>query len=151
MTRNCSTQRVEKLVGFMRTGTSGIIDIEDSRTLPGIEWLVKIDREQAGRFGADITNVGLMILMITDGVEIGDYRPDDSEDEVEIRVRYPFEDRTMDQLDRLRVRTRNGLVPISNFVTREAHPNTGAIERVDGINVMTVSANVGEDVLPAPR
>ena len=142
---------VEKLVGFMRAGTSGIIDIEDSRTLPGIEWLVKIDREQAGRFGADITNVGLMILMITDGVEIGDYRPDDSEDEVEIRVRFPLEDRTLDQLDQLRVRTRNGLVPISNFVTREAHPNTGAIERVDGINVMTVSANVGKDILSSAK
>jgi multidrug efflux pump len=70
---------------------------------------------------------------------------------VEIRVRYPLEDRTIDQLDQLRVRTRNGLVPISNFVTREAHPNTGAIERVDGVNVMTISANVGKDVLSSAK
>ncbi|MEQ1887882.1 MAG: efflux RND transporter permease subunit [Alphaproteobacteria bacterium] len=142
---------VEKLAAFMRSGASGIIDIEDSRTLPGIEWVVKVDRAQAGRFGADITNAGLMILMITDGIEIGDYRPDDSEDEVEIRVRYPLADRNFDQLDQLRVRTRNGLVPLSNFVTREARPSTGSIERVDGVNVMTVSANVGKDVLSSAK
>jgi len=110
-----------------------------------------VDRTQAGRFGADITNIGIMVLMITDGVEIGDYRPDDSEDEVEIRVRYPFEDRNMDQLDRLRVRTRDGLIPVSNFITRNAKPSTGSIERIDGNNIMSISADTADGVLASDK
>lgn len=136
-----------RTANFMRTGMSGLVDIEDSRPLPGIEWRLQVDRAQAGRFGADITNVGLMVLLITNGVEIGDYRPDDSEDEVEIRVRYPLADRTIDQLDRLRIRTRDGLIPMSNFVTRTPHPSSGAIVRLDGKNIMTVSADVADGVL----
>lgn len=142
---------ITRIADFMRTGITGLVDIEDSRALPGIEWLVRVDRAQAGRFGADVTNIGVMILMITDGVEIGEYRPDDSEDEVEIRVRYPLEDRTIDQLDQLRVRTRDGLIPISNFVTRTAHKSTGVIERIDGSNVMTVSADAANGVLAGAK
>jgi len=140
-----------RIAGFMRNDMSGLIDIEDSRPLPGIEWHVKVDRTQAGRFGADITNIGVMVLMITDGVEIGDYRPDDSEDEVEIRVRYPFADRNIDQLDRLRVRTRDGLIPVSNFITRTAQPSTGTIERIDGNNIMTISADTADGVLASEK
>ena len=51
---------------------------------------------------------------------MGDYRPDDSEEEVDIRVRYPEEYRGIDQLDTVRISTPNGPVPISSFVTREA-------------------------------
>ncbi|MCE9524060.1 MAG: efflux RND transporter permease subunit, partial [Alphaproteobacteria bacterium] len=39
----------------------GLIDIEDSRPLPGIEWNIKLDREQAGRFGADVGTVGAAV------------------------------------------------------------------------------------------
>ena len=140
-----------RIADYMRNEVSGLIDIEDSRPLPGIEWHVAVDRAQAGRFGADITNIGVMVLMITDGVKIGEYRPDDSEDEVEIRVRYPFTDRNIDQLDQLRVRTRDGLIPVSNFITRTAKPSTGSIERIDGNNIMTISADTADGVLASAK
>jgi len=35
-----------------------VINIEDGRPLPGIEWQIKVDRAEAARFGADITLVG---------------------------------------------------------------------------------------------
>ncbi len=140
-----------RISDYMRNQVSGLVDIEDSRPLPGIEWQVKVDRAQAGRFSADITNIGVMMQMITDGVKIGEYRPDDSEDEVEIRVRYPFADRNIDQLDRLRVRTKDGLVPVSNFVSRTAAQNTTTIERIDGNNVMTISADAADGVLASEK
>lgn len=142
---------LQRISGYMRNQVSGLTDIEDSRPLPGIEWQIKVDRAQAGRFGADITNIGVMVLMITDGVKIGEYRPGDSEDEVEIRVRFPFADRNIDQLDRLRVRTKDGLVPVSNFVSRMAAKSTGSIERVDGNNVMSISADAADGVLVSDK
>lgn len=121
----------------------GLIDVEDSRPLPGIEWVLSVDREMAGRFGADITTVGATVQLVTNGILIGNYRPDDAEDEVDIRVRYPSEYRSVEQLDQLRIRTNNGLVPISNFVSREPQPQVSTIERIDGHRRYTLKANTG--------
>lgn len=121
----------------------GLIDVEDSRPLPGIEWVLSVDREMAGRFGADITTVGATVQLVTNGILIGNYRPDDAEDEVDIRVRYPTEYRSVAQLDQLRIRTNNGLVPISNFVSREPQQQVSTIERIDGNRRYTLKANTG--------
>ena len=129
------------------SGMKGLRDIEDSRPLPGIEWELKVDRREAGRFGANVASVGAMIQLVTNGILIGKYRPDDSDDEVDIRVRLPENQRTIDQLDRLRIRTANGMVPLANFVTREAKPRVNTIERKDGKFAMTVKANTIQGVL----
>ena len=125
----------------------GFIDVTDSRTIPGIEWQVKVDRAEASRYGADITAVGNAIKLVTNGIKVGEYRPDDTDDEVEIRVRFPYRDRTIDELDRLRVPTASGAVPIGNFVERVAMPRVGTINRADSRRVLTVEADVPEGVL----
>jgi len=126
----------------------GFIDVTDSRPTPGIEWQVKVDRTEASRYGADITAVGNAIKMVTNGIKVGEYRPDDTDDEVEIRVRFPYSDRNIDELDRLRVPTDSGAVPIGNFVERIAVQRVGTINRADSRRVLTVQADVPEGVLP---
>mgnify|MGYP005838110271 CR=1 FL=1 len=123
----------------------GLIDVEDSRPLPGIEWILTVDREMAGRFGADITTVGATVQLVTNGILIGNYRPDDAEDEVDIRVRYPTAYRNIEQLDQLRIRTPNGLVPISNFVTRKPQQQVSTIERIDGFRRYMIKATTAVD------
>ena len=123
----------------------GLIDVEDGRPLPGIEWVMTVDRELAGRFGADVTSVGATIQLVTNGILIGKYRPDDAQDEVDIRARFPDNYRVLDQLDHLRVQTQSGLVPISNFVRRAAQPQVSSIERIDGFRQITVKANTAFD------
>ena len=125
----------------------GLVDVTDTRPTPGLEWQMRVDREEATRFGVDLSAVGNTIRLVTNGINVGGYRPDDADDEVEIRVRFPFGDRRIDQLDRLRVTTRDGAVPIANFVTREAVPRTGSIHRTDGRRVLKVEADVDEGVL----
>ena len=34
---------------------------------------------------------------MTNGIKIGEYRPDDADDEIDIRVRYPVSDRNLDE------------------------------------------------------
>jgi len=53
----------------------GVRDVEDSRPLPGIEWALNIDREQAGRFGADIGTVGAAVQLVTNGIKVGNLPP----------------------------------------------------------------------------
>lgn len=129
------------------TDVGELVDIEDSRPLPGIEWQLRVDRTQAGRFGANVVTVGNAVQLVTNGIKVSSYRPDDADDEVDIIVRLPYERRYLQQLDHLRVQTPYGLVPISNFVSRSPEPKLGTINRVDAKRVMTVKADVEEGIL----
>ena len=119
-------------------------DQEDGRPLPGIEWEIDVDREQAGRYNAGIVGVGSMVQLVTNGVLIGTYRPNDSEDEVDIRVRLPEEQRTLDQFESLKLRTSNGQVPLSNFISRAPQQKVSSITRRDGLYAMDVKASVAD-------
>ncbi|HSA82887.1 MAG TPA: efflux RND transporter permease subunit, partial [Geminicoccaceae bacterium] len=126
----------------------GLTDITDSRPVPGIEWRLMVDREQAGRFGADVAAVGSAVQLVTNGILIDEYRPDDADDEVDIRARFPLSDRSLEQLERLRVNTAQGSTPIANFVTRVPAQKVGTLERVEGERVLEVAADVAAGVLP---
>ena len=125
----------------------GVINIEDTRPLPGIEWQIDVDRAEAARFGADITLVGNMIQLVTNGIKVGEYRPDDADDEIDIRVRYPYADRSLAQIDELRIPTATGLVPISNFVERLPAQKVSTIQRTDMRRTMKVEADVAAGYL----
>ena len=144
-------ERLDPLVATFRRkleSMDGLLDVEDSRALPGIEWQVKVDRAQAGRFNADILTVGKVVQLVTNGIKVGEYRPDDADEEVEIRIRFPIEYRNVDQLDQLRVQTSHGQVPISNFVTRSPQQRSSLLRRTDGQRVLKVQASVVEGLLP---
>jgi len=125
----------------------GFLNIEDSRPVPGIDWQITTDRAQAAKFGASIDLIGRAVQLVSTGIKLAEYRPDDSEDELDVRARYPKKYRTIEQLDKIRVATSAGQIPISNFVSRSAKPRTGTLTRVDGKRVMTVKADVVEGTL----
>jgi multidrug efflux pump len=125
----------------------GFVDIEDGRAVPGIEWQIDVDRAQAAKFGADISMIGGYVRMITNGMKLGEYRADDSDEEIDIVVRLPERYRNLAELDQIRVQTQAGLVPISSFVERHARPKVGLLRRVDGKRVMTVKADVAPGLL----
>ena len=85
--------------------------------------------------------------LVTNGVKVGEYRPDRADDAVDIRVRYPAENRGISTLDDLKISTQSGLVPISNFVKREPSPNVDTIQRMDGVPIELIRANVVDGVL----
>lgn len=138
-------QAAARVRQHVEANVDGLRDVEDTRPLPGIEWQLAVDRQEAGRFGADIASVGGMIQLVTNGVLVGNYRPDNSDEEVDIRVRLPESERTLDQLDELRVPTQSGLVPLRNFVTRDARPQVSTITRQNGRYAFTVKANVRQE------
>ena len=122
--------------------TQGLTLIEDTRPLPGIDWQINVDVEKAGRYGADVVTVGAMVQLVTRGILLDTMRVDSSDEEVEIRVRLPKEYRVLSTLDTLKVRTRDGLVPLSNFITREPVAKLAEIKRVDQKRIMDIKAAV---------
>ena len=126
--------------------TSGLIDIEDTLPLPGIDWQINVDVEKAGRYGADVATVGGMVQLVTRGLLLDTMRVDSSDEEIEIRVRLPEDDRVLSTLDTLKVRTTDGLVPLSNFITREPVAQLAQINRVDQKRFFDVKANVAPNL-----
>jgi len=137
---------VDRVRSHMEANSS-IVNLEDSRPLPGIEWQIKVDRAEAARFGADISLVGAMVQLVTNGIKIGEYRPDDSDDEIDIRVRYPEDSRSLSQIDELRIPTEQGLVPISTFIERVPAQKVGTITRTDMRRTLAIDADVAANVL----
>jgi multidrug efflux pump len=138
-----AADKIEKAMNDM----PGFVGIEDTLPNPGIEWTLEINREEAARYAADVTLLGQAVQLVTGGIRVSEYRPDDADDEVDIRVRYPAVKRNLDRLDQLTVPTSRGQVPISNFVRIVPSPKTGTITRVDGQRVVIIKADVEEGIL----
>lgn len=126
---------------------SGYTDVTDTTPLPGVEWEIRLDRSEAARFGADVALLGQAVQLLTQGITIADYRPDNVEEAVDIKVRFPADERTLAELESLRVPTTVGLIPISNFVSFAPVPRSGTIKRIDQKRVTTLSADVAPGLL----
>ena len=124
-------------------------DVDDGLPLPGIDWKLDVNKAEAAKYGASPVTVGTAVQLVTNGVKVSEYRPASTDKSVDILVRFPENRRSLDALDELTVNTTSGNVPIGNFVTRTAAPKVGLINRVDGLRVVTVTANVGEGVQSA--
>jgi multidrug efflux pump len=137
---------VTKLRNYVENELGDTIDIEDGRPSPGIDWEVTIDRVAAAKYGIGVRELSPYVQLVTSGVKLGSYRPDDADDELDIRVRLPLEERSFNSLDSLRVATSSGLVPVSNFIHREAKPKVANISRKNGQYQMAVAANLSPGV-----
>lgn len=131
----------------MMSEIGGFVGTEDNRPLPGVEWRINVNREEAGRYGTNIVAVGNAVQLITNGIKVAEYRPESSDEEVDIRVRFPQDSRNLDQLMQMQMHTEQGMVPLSNFVELEPAPKTGVLNRVDSRRVVTIEADPAEDVL----
>jgi multidrug efflux pump len=118
-----------------------LIELEDNRTSPGIEYNLTVDREAAGRYGVDVLSVGQAIQFLTGGVLAGRFRPDDAEDELDIRVRFPTDARTVAAFDQLKITTPTGPVPASYFVKRVPAQQVTQIQRREGQRLVILQAN----------
>jgi len=138
-------QAVEELKNFM-VSMDTLEDVEDNRPLPNIQWVMEVDRAEASRYGTNLATIGSIIQLVTNGIKVGEYRPDDAEDELDIRVRFPIDERGIGQLDRLLMPTPQGNIPISNFVKRVPKQNVNKIRRENSQRIWRIQANVVPDV-----
>ncbi|WNO60634.1 efflux RND transporter permease subunit [Rheinheimera sp. MMS21-TC3] len=127
-------QQMEKMGGF--------VDIQDDRSLPGIEWRIEVDRAAAARFGADVLTVGNAVQMVSNGLLLAKFRPEYASDEVDIRVRFPEQWRSLDQLGSLTIQTPRGQVPLSNFIQLVPAAKTSVIKRIDGNRAITIKSDL---------
>lgn len=133
---------VAQLRDFLEFDLEGTVDVEDGRPAPGIDWQIEVDRPLAAQYGIGVRELAPYVQLVTTGVTLGSYRPDDATDELDIVVRLPQNERTFDALDSMRVATNQGQVPVSNFITRTAVPKVANISRRNGVYSMSVAADL---------
>lgn len=126
-----------------------IVDIDDARPLPGIDWRLEVKRSEAAKYGVSVGTVGAAVQLVTNGLKLTEYRPSDTTDSVDIVLRFPADRRTLATLDELRIAASSGSVPIGNVMERKPAPRVGRLSRVDGERVLTVTANLREGVQAA--
>ena len=146
-----AARATEEIIALMEE-MGGFVDISDSRPLPGIEWTIQIDRDEAARHGVSIDSIGNMVKLITRGIDISDYRPDDSDDELDVKLRLQKDQRNLDRLEELRIPTITGnYVPLSVFAQLIPQPKGGDIQRKNGNRFYYIDADVEEGLLPATQ
>ena len=151
---NIELTKVTNSISEKLKSMNGIMEVDDTRSLPGIEWVINVDRELAGKYGVDVSIIGSIVQLVTNGILVDKYRPDDSEDEVDIRVRFPRDFRQLEQFDQLRIPTPDGAIPLSNFVKRIPQQKVTSIERSNGTRILKIRANTmidpitGKKILP---
>ena len=101
-----------------------------------------IDRVKADQYGVDIELIGNSIQMLTHGLKVTEYMPEDSDEEIDIVIKYERKYRTLDELDKILVEGKNGPVSLSLFVDRKPISKIGKITR----NNSTRSKNIKFDV-----
>ena len=126
---NKAVDIVEK---YMRKDMKGLINIFSSKSYPSVEWSVEVDKQKAAQLGVNVGDVGALVQMLTNGFKVGEYRPDDAKDEVEIRARFPQSDRTITGIRNLNVTTKKGLVPVSSFIKVVPKENRQTVNRKNG-------------------
>lgn len=129
----------------MRNNVDGLKNISSSKSYPSVEWSVEVDKQKAAQLGVSVGDVGALVQMLTNGFKVGEYRPDDSKDEVEIRARFPEADRTITGIKNLNVTTIKGLVPVSSFVKVIPKENRQTVNRKNGKYFQEIGSGTIDD------
>ena len=132
---------MEKIKNYL-SKLENIRDLEDSSPSPSIEYQLYVDREEAAKYGANISIIGNTIKLLTSGLKLSEYRPDDSDESIPIFLRLPENQRTIDQLNDIKIPTSSGYVPISNFTTIKASQKTSNLVRINSKRTETVKADI---------
>ena len=117
---------------YMINEVVGLTNIRSTLPYSLIEWKVEVNKQKAAQLGVSIRDIGALVQMLTNGFKVGEYRPDDSKDEIEIRARFDTKNRSLSGIENLKVNSINGLIPISTFVELVPVENRQSVVRRDG-------------------
>lgn len=141
-------KKAKDLRVWIDQNVEGIRDLQDTLPLAGIQWEIDVDESRAAMLGIDTVSVGNMIQLITNGAIIGKFRPDDADDEVEIRLRFPTQDRRLSNIRDLMVQSNNGPVPIGAFTRIVPASRVDSIQRINMDETVFIMANSEDGFLP---
>ena len=138
---------VEKFLKAMKE-MGGFKDIEDSRSIPGVEWDINVNRKQAGQYMMNVSALGSAVQLLSHGFKVSSFRPDDVDREVDIVVRYPRDYREITEIDNVKIVNREGkVIPLTNFADKIPVQKISRINRINRKNAITIKSDVQKGLL----
>ena len=136
----------KSLIGFLKM-QSWTRNIDDGLSVPGVDWELIVDRSQADKYQIDLIKVGNVIQMLTHGLKISDFMPENSDEEVDVVVKFKKDFQTLDELDRIEIESPNGPVSLSSFVQRNPVKKVGKINRVNSLRSVNIRLDVKDGLV----
>lgn len=126
------------------SGIDGVVDIGDDFVDGKDEVRVYVDESLASFAGVSVFQIAQAINTAYQGTVATKIKR--SEEEVDVRVRFPAEFRnSLDSLKNIFVNNSVGnLIPVSKLIRYERSPGRAAINHLDGKRLITVTANLDE-------
>lgn len=123
-----------------------VYDVRDDYVAGSPTVKVNIDRQKASMLGLSTNTIGFVLKIAYNGLKISTFREDN--DDYDITIQLGEEERKKtDILRELLIPTNQGLIPLSTIAKFEVTGGLGQINRKDEERVVTVKANVDEDVV----
>ena len=142
-TNRPALQQAAGAIERLMEAQGSFVDIANDTPRPNPEIRLIVDREESARYGIDMNTIGTAVQLLTTGVNLGTYLPDFADDEVDIALRYPPDQRNLENLSALRVVGPSGAqVPISNVVQIVPAPAPAAITRIASRETQTLTADL---------
>jgi multidrug efflux pump subunit AcrB len=122
----------------------GVVDLQDDYDRGRPEIRVRPDLDKAARFGLRTVDVASTIRTALHGDDISKFRV--GEDEYDIVVRHAGSSRrSVEDIEQLTVFYEGTAIPLTAFADVSYTTGLGAITRIDGRRVVTVSSDVSTD------
>ena len=122
-----------------------LTSVQDTVNIPVIDWRITVDKERAATLGTSVSEVGAILQLATSGLIVGSYRPDDSIEELDIVVRLPRDEQTVNRFSNFVITTPRGQVPLSSIIEVTPTPSVGVINRKYGRYYAALSANLTDE------
>ena len=123
----------------------GVVDADASNRDRRPQQNIQLDRTRMAELGVTVQDVGTALQTSIGGRRAGVYRLNG--EEIDINVRFRPDDRlSLNDISNIAVRTSDGILPISAFVTQEEGRGPTTINRIDGLRVNYIYANLESGV-----
>lgn len=122
-----------------------LLDVDTQWEHGNEEIYVRVNREQAQKYGIGIQEISGTISYALRGIELTEFQTE--EKEINIRVQVREEDRqTLEQLKGFRLNRADGTeIPLAAIASFEMHKSPGNIYRYNGKTQITISASAAKD------
>ncbi len=120
----------------------GATDIKSSTRNNGSAFVFNIDRGKASAKGVGVMSAGRNLRASLYGEDATIIKS--GGDDIDVRVQLDVAD-TIEELEQVQVRTENGLVPLSSFISTSVEEDRAAITHEDGLRSSSVTGKLTAD------
>ena len=133
----------DRMQAFLKT-KKGVLDVSDTYNLGIEEYHVVVDAERAALASLSIQQVAASLRYAVDGGVATTIKPTKAEEEIEVLVRLPREERdTLNIFNKLVIANRSGdLVPLNKIARVKKYQGLRSITHLDGKRYISVNGEV---------